>query len=130
MKTLLSLMVALALSGCYATVGEEGRGSGGGATFSLSHPAVLPLVVVEPGVSVARDYDHEVFFVDGYYWARQDRNWYRTRDHRSGWGRVEERQVPGSIVRSPPGRYRHYRGDEHQGQSEHERHEGHDRERG
>lgn len=133
MKRLSSLIVALALGGCFATVGEDGRRSGGAAYFSLTLPAVLPLVVIEPGVSVVRDFDDEVFFVDGYYWARQDRTWYRTRDHRGGWGRVDDRQVPVFIARSPPGRYRHYRGDDRQrSQSEHEKHEhhdGHDRDR-
>ena len=114
MKRLSSILVALALGGCFATVGEDGR-VGGEAVFSLRLPEVLPpLVVVQPGVSVVRDWDDEVFYADGYYWARQDRTWYRTHDHRGGWGRVEARQVPGAIAQSPPGRYRHYRGDEHQ----------------
>jgi len=112
MKRLSILVAALVLGGCFATVGEDGRSTGGGAFLSLNLPAVLPgLVVVEPGVSVVRDYDEEVFFVDGYYWVRQDRSWYRARDHRGGWGRMDEGRVPAAIVRSPPGRYRHYRGD-------------------
>lgn len=120
------MIVALALTGCYATVAEDGRGSSGSAYLSLNLPAVLPpLVVVEPGVSVVRDFDDEVFFVDGYYWVRQDRSWYRTRDHRGGWGRMDDRQVPHAIVQSPPGRYRHYRGDGHQrGDSGHGRQDG------
>ena len=75
MKNLLSMLVAVALAGCYATVGEDGRRGGGEPAFTLSLPAVLPpLVVVQPGVSVARDMDDEVFFADGYYWARQDQD--------------------------------------------------------
>lgn len=113
MKRLSSILVALALGGCFATVAEDGRVSGE-AVFSLRLPEVMPpLVVVQPGISVVRDWDHEVFYADGYYWARQDRTWYRTRDHRGGWGRVEGRYVPGAIAQSPPGRYRHYRGDGH-----------------
>ena len=122
------MLVAVALGGCFATVGEDGRMVGGGeAAFTLSLPVVLPpLIVVQPGVSVARDMNDEVFYADGYYWARQDRTWFRSRDHRSGWARVEDRHVPAPIVQSPPGRYRHYQGDEHQrGDQEHGRRDGH-----
>jgi hypothetical protein len=117
MRKLVGLFVAVAMTGCYATVAEDGRGSGGGGAYlSLNLPRELPpLVVVEPGVSVVGDFDDEVFFVDGYYWVRQDRSWYRTRDHRGGWGRMDARQVPRSIVQYPPGRYRHYRGDRRDG---------------
>jgi len=112
MRTLIGTLAALALCGCYATVGPDGRGMEGEAVFTLSLPEVLPpLIVVHPGVSVVRDLDHEVFYADGIYWARQDRAWFRSSDHRRGWIRVHERQVPDAIVRSPPGRYRHYRGD-------------------
>lgn len=88
-----------------------------------------PLIVVQPGVSVARDMDDEVFYADGYYCARQDRSWCRARDHRGGRDRIEERHVPTVIAQSPPGRYRHYRGEEHQ-QRDHERRDEHGRDRG
>jgi hypothetical protein len=115
MKKLLSMLVAVALGGCFATVGEDGRMVGGEAAFTVSLPVVLPpLIVVHPGVSVVRDMNDEVFYAGGYYWARQDQRWFRSRDHRSGWARVEDRHVPAPIAQSPPGRYRHYRGDEHQ----------------
>jgi len=122
MKRLSSIIaVALALSGCYATTGSDGRPDGG-ATFSLSLPVVLPeLVVVQPGVSVLSDYDQEVFYVDGYYWTRHERSWYRTRDHRGSWTWVEHRYVPSSIAQSPPGRYRHYRGDHQRSDADHGR---------
>jgi hypothetical protein len=124
MKRLLSMLVAVALGGCFATVREDGRMVGGEAEFSVSLPAVLPpLIVVQPGISVVGDFNHEVFYADGYYWARQDQSWYRTRDHRAGWARVENRHVPAVIAQSPPGRYRHYRGNEHQGHDQ-GRHEG------
>jgi hypothetical protein len=111
MKSLTLAFLAVALPGCFATVGPDGQAVGGQAEFSLNLPVLLPpLIVVEPGVSVVRDLDQEVFYSDGYYWARQDRSWYRSRDHRSGWGRVEPRYVPPVIERSPPGRYRQYRG--------------------
>src|SRR5947209_9402179 len=110
--TKLSMFLAGALlSGCFATVDENGQVVGGEAVFSLRLPEVLPpLVVVQPGVSVVRDMDEEVFYADGYYWTRQDRYWYRSHDHRRGWSRVEGRYVPASIEQSTPGRYRHYHG--------------------
>lgn len=112
MKTMLSLIIvaATALAGCYGTI-RDGRGREE-AAFTLNLPDVLPpLVVVHPGISVARDLDHEVFYSDGYYWTRSDQRWYRSHDHRRGWTRVEVSIVPGHIAQSPPGRYRHYRGD-------------------
>jgi hypothetical protein len=109
MRKVLGLFVVITLGGCYASVGGDGRGRGG-ASFGLILPEILPpLVVVEPGMSVVGDLDDEVFYSDGYYWARQDQGWYRTHDHRRGWARVEDRQVPRAMVESPPGRYRRYR---------------------
>jgi hypothetical protein len=133
MKRLSSLLAVVALGGCLATVDEQGRRGGGEATFTLSLPTVLPpLIVVQPGLSVARDLDEEVFYADGWYWARQDGSWYRSHDHRGGWARVEGREVPTMIGQSPPGRYRQYRGEEHHGSGEdrdgrggHEGHEEH-----
>ena len=120
MKKLSIILAAAALGGCLATVDEQGRVVGGQAAFTLSLPTVLPpLIVVEPGISVVRDLDEEVFYADGYYWARRDGTWIRARDHRRGWVRVEPRHVPAPIYRSPPGRYRHYRG-EGQGRNDHD----------
>ncbi|BDG04759.1 hypothetical protein [Anaeromyxobacter oryzae] len=130
MRTFVCILVAVALGGCYATSREEERRGeerrGGEASFTLSLPAELPpLVVVQPGVSVARDMDHEIFYADGYYWARQDQTWFRARDHRGSWERVEPRYVPAALVQSPPGRYRHYRGDGDQRSDEEHGHDGH-----
>ena len=112
MMKALKVLAAIALAGCYATVGPDGR-STGEAVFSLRLPEVLPpMVVVQPGVTVAGDMDEEVFYADGYYYARQDRYWYRSHDHRGGWARVDGREVPAPIAQSSPGRYRHYRGEE------------------
>jgi len=70
-----------------------------------------PVVEVQPGVMVVRDYDEEVFVVDGRYWMRaRDGRWYRASDYRGGWVVVEPRVVPAPIVRLPPGRYKHHRG--------------------
>jgi hypothetical protein len=68
-----------------------------------------PLVVVEQGVQVVPDYGEEVFFVDGWYWHRNRDMWYRTRDHRGGWVVVERRYVPMTLVRIPPGHYKHWK---------------------
>ncbi|MBF5041859.1 hypothetical protein FGE12_05610 [Aggregicoccus sp. 17bor-14] len=67
-----------------------------------------PVVTVEPGVQVVEDCDDEVYYVNEYYYVRQGPNWYRTRDHRGHWVRVEERYVPVTVVRAPPGKYRRY----------------------
>ena len=68
-----------------------------------------PLVVIQPGVQVVQDYDDEVFFVDSWYWARRDGRWFRTKTHRGGWVLVEDRGVPMTIVRLPPGQYRKWK---------------------
>jgi hypothetical protein len=78
----------------------------------IGFPAPPPLVVVSPGVQVVPDYDEEVFFVNGWYWLRRDAVWYRTRDYRGGWIFVQPRMVPASIVRLPPGHYKHWRKDQ------------------
>lgn len=129
MKRISSILVALVLGGCLATMGSDGRVMGGEADFRLSLPVLLPpLVVVHPGVSVVRDFDEEVFYADGYYWARQDRSWFRSHDHRRGWARVDQRHVPAPLAQAPPGRYRHYKGnhdDRHDnGRGNDEDHEG------
>jgi hypothetical protein len=68
------------------------------------------MVEVHPGVLVVHDYDQEVFFVDGRYWMHwPDGRWYRANDYRGGWVTAEPRAVPGSIVRLPPGAYKHYK---------------------
>ena len=84
------------------------------AHIGVSVPAIQfdvepPLVVVSPGVYVVEDYDQEVFFTDGWYWSRRGDVWYRTRDHRGGWVAAPPRYVPATIVRLPPGHYRHFR---------------------
>jgi len=131
MKWTWNILVAVALTGCFATAGSDGQVASGEAEFRVVLPVVLPpLVVIEPGVSVVRDYDEEVFHADGYYWVRQDRSWYRSRDHRSGWVRVDQRHVPAPVARAPPGRYRHYHGGGHerddQGQGPSQGRENHD----
>ena len=73
-------------------------------------PAVLPpLVVVSPGVQVVPEVQEEVFFHDGWYWARRDGYWYRSRSHRGGWVVVPPRGVPPRLVALPPGKYRNWK---------------------
>lgn len=68
-----------------------------------------PVVEVQPGVMVVRDYDEEVFVVDGRYWMHtRDGRWYRANDYRGGWVVVERRGVPAGLVRIPPGRYKRW----------------------
>jgi hypothetical protein len=76
---------------------------------TITFAAPPPLIVVQPGVQVVEDNDEEVFFVDNYYWVRRGPHWYRARDHRGGWVVAEGPNVPATIVRLPPGQYRHYK---------------------
>ena len=79
--------------------------------IQMSLPAVLPpLVVVQPGVQVVGDFDREIFFVGGYYWARRDGSWYRARDPHARWYYAHPSRVPAFLVQAPPGHYRHWRG--------------------
>jgi hypothetical protein len=69
------------------------------------------MVQVQPGVMVVQDYDEEVFVVHGRYWMRgADGRWYRAHDYHGGWVVAEPRRVPVTLVRMPPGRYRHHHG--------------------
>ena len=69
-----------------------------------------PVVEVKPGLFVVHDYDEEVFVVDGQYWTRgSDGRWYRSRDYRGGWAAAPAPAVPPILVRTPRGRYRHYK---------------------
>jgi hypothetical protein len=82
------------------------------AGISIDLPVVLPpLVVVQPGVQVVPECDHEVFYTGGYYWVREDDLWYRSRSHRGGWVVAPARVVPVALVRMPPGQYKHWRRD-------------------
>jgi hypothetical protein len=79
------------------------------AGISIDLPVVLPpLVVVQPGVQVVPECDHEVFYTNGYYWAREDGVWYRSRNHRGGWVMMQPRAVPVALVKVPPGHYKHW----------------------
>ena len=73
----------------------------------VSPPA---LVVVQPGVQVVEDYDEEVYVVDSWYWVRRDGRWFKTKDHKGQWVLVEQRAVPVTIVKLPPGQYKKWKG--------------------
>jgi hypothetical protein len=104
------------------------------AQVRIDLPVVLPqLVVVSPGIQVVPDVDHEVFFVNGFYWARHDRGWVRSKSHRHGWVVVPARHVPPGLVRIPPGHYRRWKPDRdvhwhaRHARHDHDRYDGHDR---
>lgn len=80
------------------------------AGISIDLPVVLPpMVVVQPGVQVVPECEHEVFYTGGYYWVREDGYWYRSRNHRGGWVAAPPRAVPAALVRVPPGHYKHWK---------------------
>jgi hypothetical protein len=97
----LSLAIALSVSPAFVRAQVT-------VDIRVGFPTPPPLVVVSPGIQVVPDYGEEVFFVDGWYWLRRDTVWYRTRDHRGGWVVVQPRYVPASLVRLPPGQYKHW----------------------
>lgn len=96
------------------------------ATVEIGLPVVLPqLVVVAPGVQVVPEVDHEIFFVDGFYYARHDGGWYRSHSHRGGWAYVPGPRVPGRIASYAPGKYKRFKPGKHdRGVRDHGRGEG------
>lgn len=84
--------------------------SGPSITFSIAPR----LVFVDTHVQVVEDYEHEVFFVNGFYWARHGDGWYRTRSHRGEWVYVKS-GVPASLVRYSPGKFKHFKKAHHDG---------------
>ncbi len=103
-KTALSIVLAGALAAPAIATAQAS------VDVHFDLPVVLPrLVVVSPGIQVVPDMDREVFFVDGWYWVRNDGGWVRSRDHRGGWVVVPGRRVPPGLARIPPGRYKHWK---------------------
>ncbi len=108
MRKTLSIAVAVAVAA--AVLVPALASAQASVELRLALPVVLPqLVVVSPGVQVVPDVDEEVFFVDGYYWVRQDAGWYRSRSHKGGWVFVGPRAVPARLVKIPPGHYRRWK---------------------
>ncbi|HEX9050680.1 MAG TPA: hypothetical protein VF841_09125, partial [Anaeromyxobacter sp.] len=104
-KTALSIALAGALSLPLAASAQLR------AEIQLNLPTVIPpMVVVQPGVQVIPEIDHEVFFVDGAYYARHGGGWYRAPDpHAARWVGVPVRAVPVALVRIPPGHYKNWK---------------------
>jgi hypothetical protein len=84
-----------------------------GVSVNIGLPVSPPLVVVQPGVQIVENYDEEVFFTNGWYWCRRPNGWFRARSPRASFVFVQPRYVPASIVRIPPGQYRHWRREDH-----------------
>ncbi|MEO8840057.1 MAG: hypothetical protein ABI591_03160 [Kofleriaceae bacterium] len=100
--TLLSLILASALTGCLASAGADVSYGGG---VAVSTP---DLVMVSPGVQVVADYDDSVFYSDGFYWRNDGGNWYRSTYYSGGWGYYAS--PPTAIISiNDPYRYRNYR---------------------
>jgi hypothetical protein len=110
MRKLMMLVVA----GLVLGMGTPALADGVKLRVSMGFPAILPpLVVIQPGVRVVEDFDEEVFFTGGFYWAQRDGNWYRARDHRGTWRFVTPRRVPVALTQHEPGRYRRWQHDAH-----------------
>jgi hypothetical protein len=110
MRMLLSLSASLLLLASASPTLAEGSVL---LTLRMGFPAVLPpLVEIEPGVRVVRDFDEEVFNTEGYYWTQRDGNWYRARDHRGAWRYVRPTSLPAGLSRQEPGHYRRFQHDE------------------
>jgi hypothetical protein len=131
-KTALSITLAAA----FLSPSDASAQASASVELRLALPVIVPqLVVVSPGVQVIPDVDEEVFFVDGFYWVRHDRGWYRSRSHRAGWVLVGPRGVPARLVQLPPGKYRRWKPAKvapapvvyrERGQGRHEGHDGHE----
>ena len=105
-KTALSIALAGALS-----LPSAASAQGAYAEIHLQLPQILPpLVVIQPGVQVIPEIDHEVFFVDGAYYARHNDGWYRADNpHAGAWFGVAPNAVPVALVKIPPGKYKKWK---------------------
>ncbi|HET8540261.1 MAG TPA: hypothetical protein VFL83_10355 [Anaeromyxobacter sp.] len=107
-KTALSIALAGTLSLPAAAAAQVSAGVA--ASFQLDLPVVLPaLVVVQPGVQVIPEVDHEVFYSGGAYWTRHGGGWYRSPSPRSGWVLAPVHAVPVALVKIPPGHYKNWK---------------------
>ena len=98
----LLFVVASSLAGCTGTGDVEYAGE-----VRVTSPE---LVEIGPGVQVIADADEPIFFAQGDYWLYRDGYWFRSRDYRSGYARVEFTYVPTQVrVIERPERYVHYR---------------------
>jgi hypothetical protein len=58
---------------------------------------------------VVPEVQHEVFFVEGVYYARHDGGWYRAENPHAGWYPVQPKVVPAALVKIPPGKYKNWK---------------------
>jgi len=118
LRDMRKLILVLAGAIAFPVLASAQASASASIDLRLNLPVVLPqLVIVTPGVQVVPEVEEEIFFVDGYYWARQPHGWYRSRSHQHGWVLVPGRRVPARLVAIPAGRYRRYK------PAKHERHE-------
>ncbi len=105
------IALSVALAGALALPSAAAAQVSVSAQVHIGLPAVLPPpVVVQPGVQVIPEIDHEVFFVDGAYYARHEGGWYRAPNpHAASWVAVPVRAVPVALVRIPPGHYKNWK---------------------
>ncbi len=102
-RTALRLILAAALAAPALALAQAS------VQLRLDLPVVMPqLVVASPGVQVVPDVDEEIFYVNGWYWVRQDGGWYRSHSPQRGWYFVAPERVPGRLVHLPPGQYRRW----------------------
>ncbi len=109
MRTLYAVVTVVLVMGVIPNRPARAQVSVHIATPTIRFEVAPSLVVVSPGIQVVPEYEEEVFFVDGWYWYRSGPYWYRTRDYRGGWVVVEQRYVPATLVKIPPGHYKHYK---------------------
>jgi hypothetical protein len=122
-KTLLPITAAVFLLPAVAGAQIAARMSAG---IDLNLPVILPpVVVIAPGVQVVPEVEHEVFLVNGVYWARHPKGWYKSKSHRGGWVLVPARGVPARLVSLQPGKYKRWKPAKHDhGVRDHGRGEG------
>lgn len=84
--------------------------SGSGSVRYQAQYSTPELVEIEPGVQVIADYDEPVFYSDNFYWRYDGGVWYRSRDYRRDWVRVERPTARVARI-ARPGAYVHYRAD-------------------
>lgn len=97
--------LSIALAGALAL--PAAARAGGYMEIHLELPEILPpMVVIQPGVQVIPEIQHEVFVVDGVYWARHNGGWYRAASPRAAWMGVPPASVPVALVKIPPGKYK------------------------
>ncbi len=104
-KTALSAALAGALVLPVAAVAQ------GYGEIHLDLPEILPaMVLIQPGVQAMPEMQHEVFLVDGAYYARHNGGWYRAPElHAGAWTFVPGDAVPASLTKIPPGKYEHWK---------------------